>query len=54
MLICDFLGLQAHEIYTRDAAAVSVEHSEEANLDVPTMAFISTQVVSREPTNYLS
>lgn len=39
MLICESLGLQALEIYTRDAAAVSVEHSEEANLDMPRMLF---------------
>lgn len=29
----------ASEIYTRDAAAVCVEHSEEVELDMPSMAF---------------
>ena len=47
MLICVFWDYKAHEIYTRDAAAVSVEHSEEANLEMPKMALISEQMGSR-------
>jgi hypothetical protein len=34
------LGLQAHkETYTRDATAVSEKHSEEVDLDMPSMVF---------------
>ena len=47
MLICDFvLGLSgALEIYTRDAAAVCVEHSEEVDLDMPNMKSKPEQMV---------
>lgn len=47
-----FFGINgAREIYTRDALAVSEEHSEEVNSDMPWMAFISDQMVPRENTS---
>ena len=42
----------ALEIYTRDAAAVCVEHSEEAELDLPGMAFISEQMVPKNKSRF--
>jgi hypothetical protein len=47
----NFWDLGVREKYTRDAAAVSVEHSEEANQGFFDMACMSEQMVNQKQSN---